>query len=390
MNVLHLISSEGYYGAENMLVTLATHLNRLGCRSTIAAFRHRARPHTEICERAEAQGVESVTILCRGRADRRAVKAIRKCVEAHKIDLLHTHGYKADVYGYAAVHSGHIPVVATCHNWPDRTGVLGFYSVLDRLILHWFDRVVAVSGGVAAHLKRYGVTGDKIAVIYNGIDVPRFSGARPTLAQDVQKGSKKIVGMVARLVAGKGCDYLLKAIPGVVKAFPDTLFAIVGSGPAERELKALALQLGIERHVIFAGPRGDMPGVYASLDVFILPSLDEGTPISILEAMAAGKPVIATRVGGIPKIIVPDQTGLLIEARDSSAIRNAIVRVLESPDFASKLGDRARAWVAERFAAEAMAQQYFDLYRQLTPAKAIVGQEGEMVLQNLGRGRSGH
>src|SRR2546427_198094 len=188
--------------------------------------------------------------------------------------------------------------------------------MLDRWALRRFHRAVAVSEGVAVALRRGGVAPEKITTISNGVDVAVFSAGRPTLAAEIGKGNRLVVGMVSRLVRGKGADYFLHAASDVLSCFPETLFVLVGEGSARKELERLARELGIEKKVIFTGQRADMPGVYASLDVFVLPSLNEGMPLTVLEAQAANRAVIASRVGAVPQLIQHRETGLLIEPGD--------------------------------------------------------------------------
>jgi glycosyltransferase involved in cell wall biosynthesis len=364
MRVLQLISSAGFYGAENMLINLARSMNQLGCRSAVGIFENAHRPHTEIAEQARLEGLPVVLIPCKGSADWNAARAIRSYVEAHGIDLVHTHGYKADLYGYAAVRRLGTPIVATCHNWPGGSLALRAYASLDRRVLRRFPKVVAVSEVVSRMLQCSGVPPYRITLINNGIDLSRFDGASPTLASEIVKGCRPVVGTVGRLAPEKGLEHFLRAAQSLLGRFPEALFVLVGEGPARKSLAVLAQQLGIERSVIFTGQRRDLPGIYASLDVFVLASLNEGMPMTILEAMAAARAVVATRVGAIPRLVVP-RTGLLVEPGEPAGLCDAVLRLLADPRLRHELGSRARERVAQVFSAEASAANYMKLYREL-------------------------
>lgn len=363
MKVLHLISSGGYYGAESMVVNLANALSKQHCLSIIGVFYNEHKPHTEIAEAARVQGLQVEPIYCGGRADWNTVRAIRNYIESHKIDIIHTHGYKADFYGYAAGKRLGTPLIATSHNWTGCTAALRLFAFLDHLILKHFHKVVAVSDTVAASLLRFGAHQDKVKTIDNGVDLAAFEAASPTLAKEIEKGERVLVGTVGRLVFEKGFHYYLRAAQEILREFPDTLFVLVGEGPDRKRLEEMARELEINHNLIFTGERNDMPGVYASLDIFVLPSLLEGMPITVLEAMASKKAVVATRVGAVPKVVVQGKTGLLVEPRDTEGLRSAIARLLAEPELRKKLGENGHSRVRQHFSSEIMARRYLDLYQ---------------------------
>jgi glycosyltransferase involved in cell wall biosynthesis len=365
MNVIHLISSGGHYGVENMVINLSKSLEKLGCRSMIGVFDNRHRSHTEIAEHARAAGLDVELIRCAGRVDLEAARTIRRLIKTRGIDLVHSHGYKTNLYGYAAVRSFGTPIVATCHLWFPWSFPLWAYSVLDRRLLRRFPRVIAVSEGVSRTLQHSGIPPHQITLIDNGIDLSHFEGAVATLPERLKSDSRPIVGTVGRLAEQKGLEHLLRAAQSVLARFPEALFVLVGEGPLRSSLETQTRQLGIERNVIFAGQRNDMPGVYASFDVFVLASLDEGMPMAMLEAMAAARPVVATRVGAVPRLVLPEQTGLLVDSGDPAGLAEAIERLLGDPPFRRELGVRARGHVAQFFSADVMAGKYVALYKKL-------------------------
>ncbi len=368
MRVLQLISSAGHYGAENMLVNLARALERLGCRSVVGVFENDHRPNMQVAERARQLGLAVELIPCRGRADLRSMRILRDAIRTKGIDLVHAHGYKADLYAYAAARRTGVPVLATCHNWPDKSVALRVYEFLDHMVLKRLPRVVAVSEGVAQSLRRFGMREGRISMIGNGIELDAFASAQPTLAQEYGKRDWLVVGMVGRLVPAKGADYLLRAARELLQSFPETLFVFVGEGPERGNLERLSRDLGMEANVVFAGQRQDMPGVYASLDLLVLPSLTEGMPMTILEAMAARKPVVATRVGAVPRIVIPEQTGLLTTPGNIQELRDALARLLADAGLRRRLGEQGHALVQEQYSAESMARNYLHLYESLLAA----------------------
>jgi len=373
LTVLFLISSEGFFGAENMLVSLATSLDKQGCRCIVGVFCDSRFQHTEVADRARAQGLRVEPVPCNSRCDWRAVIRIRSLLVEHQVDILHPHGYKADLYAYAAAWRHRVAIVATCHNWPNRLWSMRAYAVLDRWVMRSFDRIAVVSDLVADILQSSGVNADKVQTIFNGVEVERFRSALSTLRPKVVSDSEALVGFVGRFVPDKGGEILLRAAPEVLRAHPGTKFALVGDGPCRQEWESLAVRLGIRDQVTFAGVRQDMPGVYASFDLLVLPSLCEAMPMCVLEAMAAGKPVIATRVGAVPKLVIPEHTGVLIQPGDIDNLSAAIIQMLEDPEQARRLGENGYNRAAEHFSADSMAMRYLELYREVAEIRERAG-----------------
>jgi glycosyltransferase involved in cell wall biosynthesis len=254
-------------------------------------------------------------------------------------------------------------VVATCHNWVGGTAALGIYNHLDRMALKKFNALAAVSDAVAQRLLAFGVPAEKIKTVANGIDVTAFERAHP-LPLLKAEGST-VVGVVARLDLQKGFEYLLRAARELCKTFPDLKIVIAGEGPDRNAIEEIIEQYGLQSSVVLAGQQSNMPAVYAAMDIFVLPSLNEGLPMTVLEAMAASKPVIATRVGAIPSVIRDGENGLLVAPKDSEGLRNAVASLLNDPERRRRLGDQAHAWVSQNYTSEAMALKYREMYEEV-------------------------
>jgi glycosyltransferase involved in cell wall biosynthesis len=368
MRILQLISSAGYYGAENMLVTLAAELATVGCYAAVGVLQTGDEP--EVLLRARERGLPAISLPCSGRLDPGLPGRLNAYLKHERIDILHTHGYKANLYGRWTTHASRFHV-ATCHNWAVRTGSLGFYSVLDRLALRRVPAVVAVSENVATRLAEFDIRPPRVHIVPNGVDLTRFAQgeARPTLRGELTAAPATLIGSVTRLTAGKGLDVLLTAFSMLPPRHAGVHLALIGSGELDTELRAQAARLNIADRVHFTGARSDMPGVYASLDRLVLASLDEGLPISVLEAMAAGVPVIATRVGAIPQLLQGD-AGWLVAPGDPSALAEALVESLDNQSLARQYAQSALARTHAEYSAAAMARGYLELYQSLTGGRA--------------------
>ena len=272
------------------------------------------------------------------------------------------HGYKADIYGYFAGRKLEVPIVSTCHLWTRQTTAIRIYEFLDTLILRGFDAVVAVSDMIANEARNAGIAPGKITTIDNGIDLSPFSKAAPTLQKHE---GKLLIGAIGRLVSQKGMDYFLRAAREALRVIPELSFVIVGDGPDRSKLEQLAKELGIETELTFAGSRSDMPGVYASLDLFALASLDEGMPMVVLEALASACPVVATDVGAVQKLIEHGKTGMLVPPANVQALTEAILNLVRKPDLRRQLGQNGKALVEEQYSSEAMTKKYLKIYKGL-------------------------
>ncbi len=378
MRVLELISSGGFYGAESVLLTLSAALNKIGCESVVGVFENAHLPNLEVALRARQAGLDVEVFPCRGRFDRKLVRVLREFARRRGIGVVNTHGYKANLYAYAAFCRTGIQLIATCHNWTNQSRSLQLYARVDRFVLRRFSRVVAVSGTVEQTLVASGIRPGRVATIENGVDISRFPSGSSTFAREIGKGDRKLVGMIGRLVPEKGPDVFLRAARGALERFPDSLFLLVGDGAMRPELERLARELAIADHVIFTGSRNDMPEIYAALDIVVLPSLNEGLPMSLLEALAAERPAIAARVGGVPRIIRENETGILVNPGDVQGLREAIERLLADSTLSRRLARAGRSLVEREFSAEVMARRYLDLYQAPPSERSRLADEQDL------------
>jgi glycosyltransferase involved in cell wall biosynthesis len=241
-------------------------------------------------------------------------------------------------------------------------------GILDCVVLSRFDAVVVVSDAVGRRLRSSTLPG-KIVTIDNGIKCAAFGMCEERTPQSRRASGSIVVGTVARLSREKGVRYLLDAAADVLAERPDTRFVIAGDGPDRGALLAQSERLGIDHRVSFLGAQSDMAHFYAGIDLFVLPSLTEGMPMALIEAMAAGKPVVATTVGSVPVIVEHLNDGVLVAPGDTAALAEALKLLLRRSDLRATMGRRAQATAEARFSAESMALQYRRLYEAVNVAK---------------------
>jgi glycosyltransferase involved in cell wall biosynthesis len=362
MKILHIISSGGMYGAEAVILNLSRTLNEAGHSSILGVFSNSANPNLQLHSAATLAEVESHLIPCQGQVDISVPNRIRELARRTKADVVHAHGYKADLYVYLALRDSGVPLVSTCHNWLKQNLTVSFYGVLDRFVLRNYAAVVSVSDEVTERLLHAGVPKSIIFKIGNGIDLRQFDGARPTLRETVASEHSLLIGWVGRLSHEKGADIFLRAAAQVLKELQNVKFFLVGDGPEHDNLKSLANQLGIRDSVSFLGRREDMPSVYASFDIAVSSSRQEGLPMAILEGMASSLPWIATNIGDVPTVILNHQTGLLVPPEDTEILSSALIELARDANQRRRLGIAARKLVKEQFSAERMATDYLRVY----------------------------
>jgi glycosyltransferase involved in cell wall biosynthesis len=299
----------------------------------------------------------------------RSASQLERVIKNNKIDLVHAHTRVSQVASYLASRRAGIPYIATCHGY--------FNAKLSRRLFDtWGEKVVAISEAVRAHLEKdFNVNPHRIEVIYNGIDLKRFSNtystdqiARAKRSLGVQRGN--LIGTMGRLSSVKGQKFLIEAMKEVVSKSKDTRCLIIGSGREEAALKDLAKSLGLEARVIFTGAAYmDIPLYLACMDIFVLPSIEEGLGLALLEAMSLGRPCVASATGGIKDIVNDGVNGILTPVGDSVSIANAVLKILNDKDLAKNMSDSARDFVRGRFSIESMADNMIDLYGRVIHAK---------------------
>ncbi len=368
IRILHLISSSGVYGAENVILSLVREFKPPEYEVKIGCLFDERRGVSPLSNAARRLGFKTESIHCRGRLDLSTLYRIRSLIHRDGVNILHCHGYKGDIYGLLAGKLARVALISTSHGFTRDGLFLRAYEAVDRLCLRHFDRVVAVSEQIAFQLEKSGVLRGSVSIIGNGVDTDRFKVGidRDKARRDLGlKDGATVIGIVGRLSPEKGHRYFLKSAVEVARKIPEAVFLVVGGGYLEGEFKAYVKNVGIEDRVIFTGPRDDMPAIYAAIDIFVCSSLREGSPMAVLEAMAARKPVVATAVGSVPGIIRNGQTGLLVGPGDSEGLTQAILSLVWDVELANRLGKSGMHLVETEFSATAMALKYKKLYREL-------------------------
>ena len=374
VRLLLVVDSLDVGGAERHVTDLALALEREGYRVEVACSV--AGPLSGRLEEAGVPVRPLLGRLVKRRASVAYALRLRQLLRGDRFDLVHAHIYASVVAAAIATLETAVPLVITEHTeaswqtWRARW--------VSRWVYRRVERIIAVSTPIRRRLiERDGVHPDLIAIVPNAV-AP--SEPRPD-SLPAELHERPLVGVIARLQPEKGVANFLKAAARVAPLFPEAHFVIAGDGPLRQELVALAEDLLPSDRVHFLGFRSDASALMKSLDVLVVPSLTEGSPLVTLEAMAAGTPVVASAVGGIPDQVRHDKEGLLVPPGDAGAIGDAILDLLRDPARARRLGEAGRRRATSEFGHAAMVRRIEDVYREVLgrpAAQSITPEEPEL------------
>lgn len=298
-------------------------------------------------------------------ADYLSFLKVAKLFRQERIEVIHTHNIQPFLDGtIAALMSGVKTIIHTDHGrgFPDKRR----YMFAEWAASHFVYKVVGVSEWTARNLIKYeNITPTKIMTIMNGIDESRYN-----ISIDREQKKKElcitnngpIIGVASRLSEEKGVKYLLEAMPAIIRTFPDITLVIAGKGPLEDRLKKNASELGVSRNVLFAGPRLDMPELLKLFDLYVLPSISEGLPMVLLEAIASGCCIVATDVGGVSTAVTHEVNGLLVKAKDPQKLSSHILRLLSDKEERARYSQNGLTSFRKKFSAQIMTKKYEHLY----------------------------
>ncbi len=345
LRVVHVVLQLNVGGMEKLLVEFARHAdrNRIDLQFLCLGARGRLAEEIEACD----WPVTSLEVPPGFRPG--LVLKLAQLFRRWRADVVHTHNSKPMIYAAPAARlAGVAQVIHTRHGQRYQASWRG--TMLFRLMSTMTDRVVCVSEDSAALSAGEGISTRRITTVRNGIDISRFSYRGP-------KADGPVV-MVGRLSPEKDVETLVQAASLAVEQRPSFRMNIAGDGPCLEGLRRRASELGLDEQVRFLGDVRDVPELLAHASLFVLPSLTEGISLTLLEAMARGLPVVATRVGGNPEVVADGETGLLVGTRDPRALAEAMVRLLQAPEQGRQMGQAGRSRVERLFDVRRMVRDY--------------------------------
>ena len=377
MNIILLAASPFLGGIERQMIGLALGLPA-EYRTTFLSY-----PERGLCapflNEARRLGIEARALVHNAPNFRAAVRELTAALVDERADVLVCHGYKPDLLGVPAARRAGIPVVAVSHGWTAATLKVRINEALDRLSLRAMDRVVCVSEEQGVKVRSAGVPAARVRIIRDAIDAGRFANRPPDPAARAwldalfpEPAPRHIVGAAGRLSPEKGFARLVEAAALLARSGPDAGagFVLFGEGPLRADLERRIAAEGLSGRFVLAGFRSDLDRFLPLFDVLALPSYTEGLPNIVLEANAAGVPVVATAVGGTPEAILDGENGYLVPPGDPAGLALRIGDLLQDAEARRAMGLRGQARVREHFTFEAQCLAYQQLFEELTTRAA--------------------
>ena len=362
MKILHINTEPTWRGGEQQTLYLLNGLREKRIDSDLVC-----QPDSPLASRAAKAGLNVFAVKMRGEVDPFASCRLRKLIRKFKYDIIHSHTSHAHTLAFFA--SIGLPVKRLVTRRVDfsiyRRSFLRLNGIKYR---HMADYYIAISHKIKEVLVNDGISDPRIFVVHSGIDPLRFEQAAGDhlLSEFNITNDQRIVINAAHLAGHKGQKYLVRAIPYVLNKLDNTKFFIIGQGELMEELKALAFSLGLKQELIFTGFRHDVGAFYQIADLYVMSSIEEGLGTAVLDAMALGKPVVATNAGGLPEIVRDGQTGRLVAPADPLALAEGIIELLTCNKLAINMANQARALVQRCFSIQAMVAGNIDVYQKIS------------------------
>ncbi len=356
----HLIASGFAGGPEKQIIESSPHLSRLGWDVVVGSFREN-RPVVEVVENARACGLRTFLIDTKSPFDPRSVVQLRRHLRRYGVDVLVTHGYKPNLVGRLAVSSIGIPQLPIVRGYTAEDWKVRIYEALDRALLRRMPGVLAVSDGMKQRLASYGLDARRIGVIHNAVECSTAVDPVDIAAEFSLPKSARVAVAAGRLSPEKGHRFLIAAMEHLKERLPSLYVIVLGSGREQMKLEAMIADADLEGRVILGGFRRPVLGYLAGADLVVNPSLTEGLPNVVLEAMSVGTPVVATDVGGVPELVIRHKTGWLVPSADPLSLANAIEEALVDTARSAERAAAGRRLMKEAFSFPRQARRMVEL-----------------------------
>lgn len=372
LSVLHFIESAGVYGAEKVILNLSAEMvHHARFLPVVGCILQKKSENSALLTEAERLGISTMPITINNKRFPLDLLRTGRMLKGNGISLIHSHGYKPSVFGYIIHRLVGIPVVATCHLWyTDRNAPARYLimTAIERYLYRYFPKVVCVSHDIRRFLLSKNVPSEVLSIVYNGVEFQqgRHNCTSPEIRSSLSLSDNlPIIINVGRLTEQKSQVSILHAAGVLKKKGITAHFLIAGDGELRGDLQGNIDAMGLADFVKLIGFREDIPDILSIADAFVLPSLDEGLPVALIEALVAKVPVICTPVGEIPYIIKDGINGTLVPVGDTESLANAVESCIRNKISARRRAENAHADAMSYFSAKTMYDSYFRIYQEV-------------------------
>ena len=369
--ICHLISSTGLYGAESVILNLIqgmTDDETFNC--ILGCLEDSDNKDCDLFRRAKELNLDAYQIPLKDGFNPGNIFILRRFLKEHKVDIAHSHGYKPTVLSYLAGKFVKVEQLTTCHLWTSGDRKHRLYETLEAWVIKRHKVSIAVSDRIKDEMVARGIPKEIIKVLPNGINVEEYQYIGEEKIEELRKefnisSDTIVIGNLARLSGQKGHKFLIEAARRIINQKLNVVFLIAGEGELREELVSLTKKYGIDSRVKFLGFRKDSKDLLKLFDIFVLPSIDEGTPMALLEAMASGSAVVATKVGEIPNIIDNDIDGFLVEAGDVDDLICKLLELVQDKVKTGLFAEAAQKKIEEKYNINNVVAEYDLNYKRL-------------------------
>jgi len=368
--IMHFAATNFYGGPEKQIVNHCALMNSSKWEMVVCSFLE-GKPQNELLDQAARVNLKTATLCTRSAYNPLVVWELLALLKREKPDLIVVHGYRPLILCLILRPFFKVPIIVFSRGFTAESLKIRLYEKLYRVAMCFSDLIIAVSDGHKRVLMSYGVEDKKIKVVHNAISVDSFqNSASGSVRKEICKQLNIPFGAAAVVSAGrlspeKGHRFLVEAIGMLRGSSNNTHFVFCGDGPCQKDLERRAKELGISEICHFVGFRRDLKEIFQAMDLMVLPSLTEGLPNVVLEAFACRKPVVATRVGGVPEIVEDGVNGILVPQERPDLLAEAIKSCLDSPDKARRMGEAGYIKAKSEFTFESQTQKLEAIYNQL-------------------------
>jgi glycosyltransferase involved in cell wall biosynthesis len=363
IHVMQLIGSTGLYGAERWILALVKALDSIYIKTTIVNLVDREGEKSDIVKAAIERGMDAVNFYTGGKFNPIVAIRLAKWMKQHDIHIIHTHGFKSDMVGLLTARLDGCKVVTTPHGWSlEKDKKLMLYEKIDRFIFNLMDMVCPLSIELSDSIKKLGMGNRKIRLILNGVDLDEIDSVKE---KNRLYHDSFLVGYIGQLIDRKDLFTLLKAMKIVTDNQRDIKLLIIGDGYRRDNLQKEVIKLALQKKIDFMGFRQDAITILKTFDAFVLPSLEEGIPRCLMEAMACEVPVIVSDIPGNRNLVINGETGLLFKLGDARELSETILYLMNNKEKARYMVIKAREKIEKEFSNKRMAEEYTQLYNEL-------------------------
>lgn len=366
-HIAHLISSKDLYGAERWVLALIRAATKYGIKFSLINFTNNRNTKSDIVEIAEKENILALDFYTGGRYNPISGIRLAQWARIHRVDIFHSHGYKSDTLGLIAARINKNKIITTPHGWSLEKDIKeNLYEKFDRFLFNFMDYVCPLSKDLYSNLSINYFLRNKLKLIINGVDIEEIDNQNSGF--DKTQCKEFVIGYIGQLIKRKNIPILLDALKILISKKSNIKMILIGDGQQRLLLENKVISLGLDPYVIFYGNRKDVLNILKSLDLLILPSLMEGIPRCVMEAMAAKIPVIASDIPGNRDLIIDGDTGLLFNPYNKEELVRKINYVMDNPEIVKNMVVKARVKLEREYSNQRMAYDYIKLYSSLLNA----------------------